>query len=706
MLRSAIFALCLLLPGCDDDERPVDTACSSTVDADSDGYDLCQDCDDEDPTVHPGAVECGDGVDNDCDGITDGDDVPPQGTWHPDADGDGYGDYASASSACEQPTGTVEDASDCDDGDPYIHPDADEFCNGLDDDCDGFADDDALDAGTWHADEDGDGYGDSENTFTGCEQPEGSVEDATDCDDDNSTILPDAEPGCDGQDHDCDGVVDNDSDGDGYADEACGGDDCDDGNADTYPLAPEVCEDGMVNDCHGSEAEATEQCWEEYDLSRAHAKFIGEADSQKVGDALSGAGDVNGDGLDDLLIGAKNFDNNRGVVCLFLGPVSGTVGISTADAFLQGEAEGDLAGIAVSAAGDVDGDGFGDFLVGASNEESNGGAGAAYVVLGPVSGQANLPEVAVKLVGEAGGDGVGIAVSGVGDMDGDGIDDLLVGAAGEGSGAPSAGAAYLMLGSQLTPANSTQQLSTATAKLLGIGLTDYTGSSVAGVGDVDGDGVNDLLIGAPGADGEGNGNGAAYLMFGPVSGELHLHYADATLVGEDDQDDAGQSVASAGDMDGDGLSDLLIGAPDAGADNEEGGLAYLVLGLPSGTASLSEAEAVMVSESSSDEAGYAVAGAGDVNGDGREDVLVGAYFAGDGGSAYLVLGPITGTVQLSVADSELMGESKGHHAGCAVASAGDVDGDGDDEMLVGAETEDSGGSAAGAAYLLMFGDGF
>ncbi len=124
MLRNAIFASSLLLLGCDEAEKPADTACSSTLDADGDGYDLCQDCDDEDPAVHPGAIDCRDGVDNDCDGIADGDGAPPLGTWHPDADGDGYGDHASASNACEQPADTMEDASDCDDGDSGIHPDA------------------------------------------------------------------------------------------------------------------------------------------------------------------------------------------------------------------------------------------------------------------------------------------------------------------------------------------------------------------------------------------------------------------------------------------------------------------------------------------------------------------------------------------------------------------------------------------------------
>ena len=111
-------------------------------DLDQDGYDLEQDCDDGDASLNPGAEERCDGVDNDCDGVTDEAQAVDAGTWHADDDGDGFGDPQDAQTACEQPAGTVEDGSDCDDGDAAVNPQATEVCNGADDDCEGSEDQD------------------------------------------------------------------------------------------------------------------------------------------------------------------------------------------------------------------------------------------------------------------------------------------------------------------------------------------------------------------------------------------------------------------------------------------------------------------------------------------------------------------------------------------------------------------------------------
>jgi hypothetical protein len=235
-----------------------------------------EDCDDSDGAINPSATELCDGVDNDCDGSTDEDDALDASTWYADADADGYGDPGAASQACSAPSGAVADATDCDDGDAAVNPGAAELCNGIDDDCDGGTDeDDALDAGTWYADSDSDGYGDPSATTAACSAPSGAVADATDCDDGDAAVNPGATELCNGIDDDCDGSTDEDdaldagtwyadSDSDGYGDPsattaACSAPsgavadatDCDDGDAAVNPGATELC-NGIDDDCDGS----------------------------------------------------------------------------------------------------------------------------------------------------------------------------------------------------------------------------------------------------------------------------------------------------------------------------------------------------------------------------------------------------------------------------------------------------------------------
>ncbi|MCB9741039.1 MAG: putative metal-binding motif-containing protein [Alphaproteobacteria bacterium] len=172
------------------------------------------DCDDSDASVNTAGTELCDGVDNDCDGSTDEDDAADAATWYADDDGDSYGDASDADQACAQPSGYVSDATDCDDGDSAVNPGETEVCNGIDDDCDGTADeDDAADAATWYADTDGDSYGDASNTDVACDQPSGYLSDDTDCDDSDATVYPGADELRDGQDNDCDGSADNDLSG-------------------------------------------------------------------------------------------------------------------------------------------------------------------------------------------------------------------------------------------------------------------------------------------------------------------------------------------------------------------------------------------------------------------------------------------------------------------------------------------------------------
>jgi len=237
------------------------------------------DCDDTEASTFPGADETCDGEDDDCDGDVDEDDAVDALTFYADGDSDGFGDKRLAARACAAPVGYVADKTDCDDLRPSVNPAADERCNSLDDDCDGSTDeDDAVDARTWYADGDSDGFGDSTTTDTACAAPAGYVADKTDCDDSTSTTYPGADETCDGEDDDCDGDVDEDdavdaktvyadADGDGYGDPrydartctsrsgyVANDRDCDDLDKAVNPAATETC-DGVDDDCDGDKTD-------------------------------------------------------------------------------------------------------------------------------------------------------------------------------------------------------------------------------------------------------------------------------------------------------------------------------------------------------------------------------------------------------------------------------------------------------------------
>jgi len=249
-----------------DTGEPVETA----TDADGDGFSVDEDCDDNDPAVRPDATEICNGIDDDCDELTD-EDVGFE--FFADGDADGFG-AGAAVVECEAPEGYADNDDDCDDADPAVNPDADEICNGLDDDCDGAVDNDAVDAMTWYADVDGDGFGDGGAPVTTCDTPSGYVQDTSDCDDSDPDVNPDADEWCNGVDDDCDGTIDEDdaldaetwyadTDADGFGDadlstQACDepvgyvddDTDCDDTGSDVYPGAIETCDD-IDSDCDG-----------------------------------------------------------------------------------------------------------------------------------------------------------------------------------------------------------------------------------------------------------------------------------------------------------------------------------------------------------------------------------------------------------------------------------------------------------------------
>ncbi|NOY28270.1 MAG: hypothetical protein GXP62_20615, partial [Oligoflexia bacterium] len=169
------------------------------------------DCDDGDAETWPGAPERCDKIDNNCDGTIDED---VQDVWYADTDGDGEGDPDSTISACNPDVGFVGNSTDCDDTNPTVNAHGVEICNGIDDDCNGEIDEDsALDASTWYTDADSDGYGDSTDSSVACDAPDGTVSNATDCDDTDSTVHPGVAEVCNDIDDDCDSLIDDDDPG-------------------------------------------------------------------------------------------------------------------------------------------------------------------------------------------------------------------------------------------------------------------------------------------------------------------------------------------------------------------------------------------------------------------------------------------------------------------------------------------------------------
>jgi Ca2+-binding RTX toxin-like protein len=246
---------------------------------------------------------------------------------------------------------------------------------------------------------------------------------------------------------------------------------------------------------------------------------------------------------------------------------------------------------------------------------------------------------------------------------------------------------------------------------------------VSGAGDVNGDGIDDVIVGARGNDAGGFVAGAAYVVFGAAPGITSINL-DAVaagiggfkITGERSGDFAGQSVSAAGDVNGDGIDDVIVGA------RTSTGAAYVVFGAASGITSVNlDAVAAgtggfkITGETLGDDAGVSVSAAGDVNGDGIDDVIVGARFNEAGGTsagaAYVVYGAASGITSINLDDVALgiggfrvTGEASSDFAGTSVSAAGDVNGDGFSDLIVGAYRNDGGGSEAGAAYVLFGGN--
>jgi len=430
--------------------------------------------------------------------------------------------------------------------------------------------------------------------------------------------------------------------------------------------------------------------------------IVGPGGFAQIGRALSSAGDVNNDGAEDFLISLAYSEDGfaPGGAFVILGDAAeiGPIDLSALAAadgfFVQGADGSNLTGEALSSAGDVNGDGFDDILIG--QPRFNSYSGRAYLLFGSAAGFGGVdlddldPAEGIVLTGTTSNEWTGYDLSSAGDLNGDGFDDFIVGT--------SAGRAYVLFGKESGLAD--LELSSITPAD-GIVITgngsDFAGNSVDSLGDFNGDGIDDIVIGAPFGH-------KAYVIFGKTSGlaDIDLTSLPATdgfvLENAGVEDSLGWRVGSAGDFNGDGLADLIV--------TELDGTGYVVFGRSGGAQDIDVDELGTGGFNIYGASGIASVAASDVNGDGFDDVILGAPQEGGTGRAYVVFGKASGSTSidlnaLAAADGfTLLGETAGDIAGFGVGAVGDVNGDLIQDFMVSAPSNADGGSYAGEVYLV------
>ena len=490
-----------------------------------------------------------------------------------------------------------------------------------------------------------------------------------------------------------------DVNGDGYADLIIGASDYDNGQSN----------EGAAFVYHGSASGIP---------NASPTPFATQLESNQASAAMAdvaGAGDVNGDGFADVIVGADGYDNGQsdeGAAFVFLGSATGIAsgGPATAHATLESNQAGALFGGSVAGAGDVNGDGYADVIVGAEAYDSGQvDEGAAFVFLGSATGIASAGAASAHARLEANQSVALMGITaGAGDVNGDGYSDVIVGAPEYDSGQTNEGAAFVFLGSATGIPNT--GAASAHARLESDQATAFLGTSVAGAGDVNGDGYSDVIVGAEEYNDPESNEGIAFVFHGSASGIANGTPATAAAKIESNQISAllGVSVAGIGDVNGDGYADVAVGADSYDNGQSDEGAVFVFLGSASGIGNRTPATAAAQLEVNQNGAALAgVTRAGDVNGDGYDDLLIAAEFydnpSFNEGAAFLYLGGANGIASGNAVTAATLLESgqAGSAFGANLAGAGDVNGDGYADLIVGAEFYDSGEADEGAAFVYL-----
>ncbi|MEL7466796.1 MAG: integrin alpha, partial [Pseudomonadota bacterium] len=485
-------------------------------------------------------------------------------------------------------------------------------------------------------------------------------------------------------------------------------------------------------------------------------RFDGNDVTDRVGGALSNAGDINGDGIDDFVVGAASArvgdDFYAGEAYVVFGRADGFAptlrarDLDGTNGFLiQGKNASDVLGAAVSGAGDINGDGINDIIIGADGADgadTNGSAsGEAYVIFGSATGfgaQVFLDALdgtnGFTVAGLNANDRFGDALANAGDVNGDGIDDIIVGAPnGDPTGRKQGGEAFVIFGAEdgfdanfdLAALDGTNGF-----RIDGADTYDSAGRSVSSAGDINGDGIDDVIVGGSAYYGEYGDNDSfaeAFVVFGRDDGfapnvdAAALDGTDGfTLAGFTTDLNANLAVSSAGDVNGDGFDDLIVGVGQANPNGRNAaGEVFVVFGSADGFGARFDVNTLdgtngfrIQGADPADNLGGFVSAAGDFNGDGIDDLIIGAQFADsnaeNSGEVTVIFGSENGFG--AVIDLADIGDVDGvliegldvfDNLGRDVSAAGDVNGDGVDDIVVGARNGDARARDSGEVFVIF-----